>query len=296
VNEQVIPFNQEIITELSEHRSEWLTSLFRFFSELGNVEGYLIIIALLFTVINKRLGIYASLVALFTIVINHLLKIAIKNPRPFVVSREYAEAWGVNEHRAAELIHEFSTPSGHAMTAAAFFGFLLFRIKNKLVRAACILTIIGIGLAHKSIDGFWQKWVSLSSIKTLIYTILFVAVIWGLVMLIENRSIVEYPLSIISILGFLSGTLLAAAQEEKLIGFSLEDSSFLQKIGRLVLMLIILMAAMVGFDWLFAQIAEDRTTAGLFLRYIRYFLVSVFGYLLASKLFVSLRLAKHREI
>lgn len=318
MNEQVIPFNQEFITELSEHRTEWLTSLFRFFSELGNVEGYLIIIALLFTVFNKRLGIYTSLVALSTIVVNHLIKISIKNPRPFVVSNEYAEAWGVSEHRAVELITEFSTPSGHAMTAAAFFSFLYLRIKNKFIRVACVSTILGIGLArpylgvhffedvllgwllgfvlafiaHKYINVFWEKWLRLSFIKHCIYTAIVVAGLWCLILLIEDRSITEFPLSIISILGFLSGTLISAAYEEVHINFSHDNSGIVKNFARFILMVIILMGSMTGLDWVFSQIAEDRTELGLVLRYVRYLLVSVLGILFSAKLFVILKLAK----
>ena len=318
MNEQVIPFNQEFITLLSEHRSEWLSSLFRFFSELGNVEGYLIIIALLFTVFNKRLGIYASLVALSTIVINHIIKIAIKNPRPFVVSNEYAEAWGVSEHRAVELITEFSTPSGHAMTAAAFFSFLFLRIKNKFLRVACVFTILGIGfarpylgvhffedvllgwllgfvlafIAHKYIDVFWEKWLHIGFIKHCIFTGLVVIGLWCLVLLIEDRSITEFPLSIISILGFLSGTLISAAREEVNINFLHDNSEMAKNFARFILMVIILIGSMTGLDWIFGQIAEERTELGLVLRYIRYLIVSVLGILFSAKLFVILKLAK----
>jgi len=318
---QVIPFNQDFITFLSEQRHEYLTSLFRFFSELGNVEGYLVIIALLFTVVNKRLGIYASIVSLCTIVLNHLLKISIKNPRPFVVSNEYAEAWGVSEHRAVELITEFSTPSGHAMTAAAFFGFLFLRINNKLVRLACVITILGIAaarpylgvhfvedvifgcllgliitsVAHKYIDRLWEKWLSLNLPKQLFYTTCLIIFIWCLVLIIEDRSIAEYPLSIISILGFLSGTLIAAAREEIHIGFLIENSNFAKSLARFVLMIAILIAAMLGLDNLFNMIAEDRSSIGLVLRFLRYLLVSVFGLYIGPKIFVCFKLAEKRN-
>jgi len=289
MQEQVIPFNHDLISELSEYRSDFFTEVFRFFSELGNTEGYLVIIALLFTVINKRLGVYATIVALFTIVINHLIKVSLKNPRPFVVSNQYLEEWGVSSHRAVELINEYSTPSGHAMTSAAFFGFLFLRIRQPVVRVLILITILGIGfarpylgvhffedillgwllgftiayIAHKTIEPIWEKWLTLSFVKQLLCVAFLVISSWLLNNIIDPRSVAEYPQSFVSILGFLSGTLIAASFEERRIAFSYVDSSLPKSIGRFILMITVLLFSLSGLDYLFAQIAEDATLLGL---------------------------------
>jgi len=41
-------------------------------------------------------------------------------------------------------------------------------------------------------------------------------------------------------------------------------------------MITVLLFSLSGLDYLFAQIAEDATLLGLVLRYLRYFLLSIF--------------------
>ncbi len=318
MQEQVLPFDHDLIHDLSELRTDFLTSIFRFFSEAGNTEGYLLIIALLFTVFDKRLGVYTSLVALSTFVINHLLKISLKNPRPFVVSNEYLQEWGVSSQRATDLINEYSTPSGHAMTAAAVFTFLLLRIKSGYLRCLFLLMIFGIGvarpylgvhfvedillgwflggliawIANRYIDWFWKKWLGLDISKQLL-SIAFI-VITSLMAnnFIDPKSAAHYPQAFVSILGFLSGTLIAAAYEEKQIKFSMQESTFTKDVSRFILMIAVLSLTLIGLDRVFLLIAKDATLLGLQLRYLRYLLVSVSALLLAPWLFVKLGLSK----
>ena len=118
-----LDFNQAWLATIADHRPELVTKVFQAITFMGGVEGYLIVIAWIYCFISKRLAVSASIIVLVSMILNHLLKTFIQNPRPFVVDGTYLDYWAVSPMRAAELVAEFSTPSGHAMAAAAFYGF-----------------------------------------------------------------------------------------------------------------------------------------------------------------------------
>ncbi len=143
-----LSFNQELITYLAENRSDVVTEVFQFFSFMGEIEGYLLLVTLVFVAFSKRLAIQSSIVVLVAMTANHLIKIFVKNPRPFVSDGTHFDDWAVSAKNAAELAAEYSTPSGHAMAAAAFYGYLFFRTENKIVRSVLVLAIILVGTSR----------------------------------------------------------------------------------------------------------------------------------------------------
>jgi hypothetical protein len=47
--------------------------------------------------------------ALLAMALNHVLKILIKNPRPFLMADTHLENWAVSADRACQLVTEYST-------------------------------------------------------------------------------------------------------------------------------------------------------------------------------------------
>ncbi len=114
-------FDTAVTDFVLSFRSESLTKFFIFITEVGDIYGYLIVSALctvLFYLIFKSWNyvIQLSLVMLLALSSNLILKQIINRSRPEL------------EHLVT--IETLSYPSGHAMTAMAFYGFLIFLFYN----------------------------------------------------------------------------------------------------------------------------------------------------------------------
>jgi hypothetical protein len=66
-----------LIQFLADHRNVFLTKFFLVASFIGDVEGYILIITLIYVIWDKQLAIRLSILVLLTMSLNHLLKIII---------------------------------------------------------------------------------------------------------------------------------------------------------------------------------------------------------------------------
>lgn len=312
-----LDFNQEFLTVLAAHRGELATTLFQFITFWGGVEGYLIIVALLYAAISKRLAVQAALVVLLSAVANHLLKVAIQNPRPFVADGIYLEQWAVSAGRAAELAAEFSTPSGHAMGAASFFLFLMLRARNKMVRALLLLApvligisrpvlgvhyvedillgwVLGAGLAvmaNRHIETLWAWWRA-QTLPAQIAASLSISIgVWLLTLWLTGRTVSDLPTEFVGILGFLTGTLLAATLEAKHIDDGAAGTMFPVKLARFSLMAAVLVGSMLVLDALLGLGGGFGPVTESLLRYLKYTGVAFASLLGTPWLFKRLKLS-----
>jgi len=141
-------FNSAFIKFLANHRYALLTKFCLGASFLGDVTGYILIVTLIYVSFDKTLGVRLSVLVLLTMCLNHLLKIIIKNPRPFIREGTYLQEWAVSRQAARELATEYSTPSGHAMAGAAFYSYLYAIAGNRWVRVAAVALITVTGLSR----------------------------------------------------------------------------------------------------------------------------------------------------
>jgi membrane-associated phospholipid phosphatase len=311
-------FNQDLIRFLAEHRSGALTAFFQFFSFMGEIEGYLMVFALVFVAYDKRLALQAGVVVLAAMTANHLLKIVIQNPRPFVLDGDYAHYWAVSARNAAELSAEYSTPSGHAMAGAAFYGFLLLRIQNIWIRFALVVTIILLGVsrpivgvhyaedialgwvlgatialaAHLWLDCGLKTWDRFQSACRILLVLAFSGLVWIATVQALGRPLAEMPTAFVAYLGFLSGVLLAIPIEHHRLDFNPKGASPFVIAARFVVMAALLVGALALLDWLFAFAAEEASPLGFLLRFLRYAIVGGLGVIATPWLFARLRLAR----
>jgi len=136
-------FNLPILEFLASHRTPLLTQFFLAVSALGNL--YTVIITLIYVAWNKKVAIRLAVLMSLTSSLNILLKLIIKNPRPFVLEGTYLKKWAVSPQAARSLALEYSTPSGHAMAAASFYSYLFALVRNGYFRAFAIAAIVLIG-------------------------------------------------------------------------------------------------------------------------------------------------------
>tara|TARA_R110000744_G_scaffold45528_7_gene101046 strand:+ start:1069 stop:1806 length:738 start_codon:yes stop_codon:yes gene_type:complete len=140
-------YDTTITDYVISYRSPNLTSYFKFMTNVGDVYGYLIVLViflLLSLLVFKRWKyvVQATLVLALATVSNMMLKRFIDRARPGI------------EHLVS--VETLSYPSGHAMSAMAFYGFLIFLVTkfkiHKIIKyaliAILILLILSIGISR----------------------------------------------------------------------------------------------------------------------------------------------------
>ncbi|MFC5196557.1 phosphatase PAP2 family protein [Bizionia hallyeonensis] len=131
--DSIAQFDTAVTRFILSYRSESLTQYFTFITEVGDIYGYLIVFTLctiLFYLILKSWNyvVQLSLVMLLALSSNLILKQIINRSRPEL------------EHLVT--VKTLSYPSGHAMTAMAFYGFLIFLFYGFKIHRFLKFTII----------------------------------------------------------------------------------------------------------------------------------------------------------
>ena len=308
-----LPFDIELIRFLAEHRTPLLTSVFSFFTSIGQIQGYVLMIALLFVLWDKQLANRLAILTLATMSLNHLLKILVMNPRPFISDGSYTQKWAVSPATA-----EDSTPSGHAMGGAAFFAYFAASVNNRWVRLASILLILLTGLSRPYLGVHYLEDVLIGwALGVAIALLAFrytgaLARIWDRLALPRQIGVVGaaslllwlvtralggahlggQPLAFVSYTGFLMGLVIPRPLEAKWADFDPRSAGVLRKALRLVLCVGLVMGTLMLLDVAFAALCADDSALGIALRYVRYALAGVAGMLVAPLLFVKWGLAE----
>ena len=317
-----LPFSIELIRFLADSRTELLTRAFQFFTFLGEVEGYVLLVTLIYVAYDKRLAYRLAVLTLVTMSLNHLLKMLIMNPRPFISDGTYSERWAVSPSKAEELATEYSTPSGHAMAGSAFYSYLFASVGNRPVRAACILLILLIGLSRPYLGVHYLEdvligWVLGAAIVLLSIRyagriahlwrrfshpqqIAIVAasslVLWITTRVVGGWDVGDPPLAFVGYTGFLMGVVVAFPLEERATNFDPRSSAVWKTALRYLLCVGLVMGALMVLDQAFAAVSTDHSVLGTLLRYVRYALAGIAGIFLGPVLFVRLGLAERLPV
>ena len=311
-------FSLELVNYLFEHRTPAATALFQFFTYLGDIEGYVLVISVNHVAFDKRLALRLAVVVLVTMSVNHLLKILIANPRPFTQEASYAEKWAVTQTKAAGLATEYSTPSGHAMGGSAFYGVLFAALKRRPLRAAAIVTMLLSGLSRPYLGMHYFEDVLIGWALGIAIAVLVVKLgdslgnAWNRIALgyrvpivvaacsalglltqaLEGSTGHGPPLGFVTYTGFLAGIVLGFPLEARWVGFDPASSSTPLKFIRCMISVALIVGTLVGLDMIFERIASDTTLLGMALRFVRYGAAALAASLLAPFLFVRLGLAE----
>ena len=65
-------FNTELVQAIAEHRTALATGVFQLFTLLGEIEGYILVVAVIYAAFDKRLAYRLAMLALVTMSINHV--------------------------------------------------------------------------------------------------------------------------------------------------------------------------------------------------------------------------------
>ncbi|HSI68999.1 MAG TPA: phosphatase PAP2 family protein [Gillisia sp.] len=131
-------YDRKITDYVTSFRTPQLNKFFQFITEVGDLNGYIVLTALstiIFWLIFRNWRFVLEIV--FVLAISGLANVALKQ----VINRARPDA----EHLVS--VATLSYPSGHAMSAIAFYGFLIYLFYNfKLNVWVKTLTILILGL------------------------------------------------------------------------------------------------------------------------------------------------------
>jgi len=313
-------FNLALIEVLEAHRTYSLTKLFLFFTALGGFDGYVVVIASIYVLWDKRLAVKLAILALFSMSLNHLLKIWIKNPRPFVTQGTYAKNWAVPRSDDAALVQDYSTPSGHAMSAATFYPYLLRSTNIRWIQTLAVVAPIMIGLSRPYLGVHYVEdvligwtiglaialfavkfggeietvWSNLTHVQQISFAIAGSVLIALVSIPLNNWHIDIQPRTFLSYAGFLTGIVIAVPLEIKLIDFDPMSHSVLSKALRLLVTIIVVLATLQLLGAVFSLLAAKYSLLGYVFEFIRYIVAGAVGIFVAPFLFTQLKLAERR--
>jgi membrane-associated phospholipid phosphatase len=297
-----------------------LDSIMLFFTYLGRVEFYMLLMTFTYWLMNRRLGLRVFLVLLSTDYVATSLKILLHQPRPYWVG----EVKGLSEEPS------YGVPSSHASDTLAVWGYLAYNVQKGWFWVTSVFLVLIIGISrlylgvhfpHDVIIGWLiglvtvylfiryeeqiSSWMGSHSANAQIgigflVSVLFIAtglIIRALVAPYPDpaswaqfssnaRSITHYFTIAGALFGVVAGYVLMKAHAQFETG-----GSGLQKAGRYILGIISVVIILYGLDALFSPVAADETITGYILRYIRYGLTSFWAMFGAPWLFLKLKLA-----
>lgn len=312
-----LPFNLELMQFIFDHRVAWMTPFIQFFSFMGEVEGYVLVVTFIYTTYDKHLAIRLAMVALLMMSLNHLLKTIIANPRPFVTEGTYAEKWAVSPSKVQELATEFSTPSGHAMSASAFYAYLYACVRNRWVRMLALVAILLTGLSRPYIGVHYVEDILIGwclGIFILLATLRYSKEIagrlanlpykrrvigavgcsmalWLATFVMNGSDLAHHPLPFVGYLGFLTGIIASFPLEVSHVNFDPKSPGLAQKLARYCIMAGFVATPILALDYAFESVLSQTTYFAHFVQYVGYATAAFLGVFLAPLLFVRFGLA-----
>lgn len=310
-------FDFQLVQFFADHRTHFLTHLATLASFFGSAAFYTPLTLFLYVAWDKRSAVRLSVLILLTMSLNGILKLLIRNPRPFVQQGTYRQRWAVSPANAAQLASEYSTPSGHAMGSAAFYSYFATIIRNRFVRSIFVLAILLIGLSRPYlgvhyIEDVLLGWViglTIASIATRfggwimdlwtrrsypeqIGIAAGISLVLCLITFALNGSIDNQLRDVVADCGFFTGIVVAFPLELRLVNFDPRSGGPAIRIVRCVVTFILMAAVIFGLKLAFRPLASDATCIGCALEYLRYVAADVVAIFLMPLIFCRMNLAE----
>jgi membrane-associated phospholipid phosphatase len=310
-------FHLALVEFLADHRNICVTHFFHAASFFGSAGFYVFFTILLYVLWDKRLAARLTVVLLITITFNDLLKILIKNPRPFVADGTYEKKWAVSPAEAKSLALEYSTPSGHAMGSAAFYSYLLAFTRNRFIRLGLVLLIVLIGVSRPYLGvhyvedvllgwavGFLfgfaasrytgqlaKLWREVPHGLQIAIAVIGSAAVWLLAWALNGWQIDSQVREMTIHCGWLTGIVIACPLELRIVNFDPRSGELAAKLLRYILSIGIMLAVLLALGAAFVPFAGNAPIVDSAFDYLRYVAASVAGMFFAPFIFCKLKLA-----
>lgn len=128
---------------LEKLRMPVLNELMLAITTLGEETAFLVIALIVFWCVDKKKGYYVMAVGFMGTMINQILKLACRVPRPWVLDPQFTIL-----EQAREAAAGYSFPSGHTQTAVGTFGSIAAFSERKWIRRMCIALAVLVGLSR----------------------------------------------------------------------------------------------------------------------------------------------------
>jgi membrane-associated phospholipid phosphatase len=208
------------------------------------------------------------------------------------------------------------------MAGSAFYAFLFASVKNREVRAACILLILLTGLSRPYLGvhyledvlvgwvlgaaiallsiryarGIAHLWSRFSHPQQIAIVAASSLVLWITTCLLSDSDVGDQRLAFVGYTGLLMGVVVAFPLEEKTTDFDPRSSAVWRRILRYILCVGLVVGTLMVLDAAFAALSTDYSALGYLLRYVRYALAGIAGILLGPALFVRLGWAERLPV
>lgn len=118
---------------LEDLRVPFLTELMLAVTKLGEETAFLVIALIVFWCVDKRRGYYLMAVGFIGTILNQMVKLSCRIPRPWVLDPEFTIV-----EQAREAAAGYSFPSGHTQFAVGTFAALGRTCKKRWIKCICI--------------------------------------------------------------------------------------------------------------------------------------------------------------
>ena len=133
----------EFLYLLEKLRMPGLNELMLAVTTLGEETAFLVIGLIIFWCVDKRKGYYVMAVGFAGTMMNQIVKLSCRVPRPWVIDPEFSI---LEQARAAASGYSF--PSGHTQTAVGTFGCLAASTDKKWWRNLCVVLAVLVGFSR----------------------------------------------------------------------------------------------------------------------------------------------------
>lgn len=291
------------------------------FTFLGRIEFYLVFIPFIYWSVDRRIGVRALLILIYTDFISSSLKLFFHEPRPY---------W-VGDVKALSAETSYGIPSSHASNSLAVGGYLITRVRQNWARWLIGIVVffiafsrfyLGVHFPQDVLFGWligfavlwavlkWETmfrgWLDGRSLSTQVMlgfvdSLGFVIIGFIIRFLVSGtpdpaewssfsanaRSVNQF----LTLGGAAFGTYTGYALMRKYARFSAQGTPE-KRVARYLVGLLGLLLLYFGLDAVFAAITPDETALGYTLRYVRYGLATFWATFLAPWLFLKTRLAQ----
>lgn len=133
----------EFLYLLEKIRLPGLNELMLAITTLGEETAFLVIGLIVFWCVDKRKGYYIMSVGFLGTMVNQVLKLTFRIPRPWILDPNFTIL-----EQAREAATGYSFPSGHTQTAVGTFGSIAAFSQREGMRAVCITLAILVGFSR----------------------------------------------------------------------------------------------------------------------------------------------------
>lgn len=155
---------------LTSVHTPFLDLFFKYFTEIGGAVPYFVAAVLLFY--SYRMTVFILLTQLFTSLLSVLLKTYLHRPRPFLYFSEHFPQFHLYRVPGVKLYLMNSLPSGHTITAFAFFLALTFYTSKKYLHFLYFFMAVLVGYSRIYLSQHFALDVLLGSLIGFVVTFL----------------------------------------------------------------------------------------------------------------------------